>query len=275
MNEGKERFREEFLALTNPNADKELDQELNSMGGLKEVEQASERQQADDFMRETQHQDEEALGGRDQAMRDTRLFLSAMSAVYDITKKCGVADHRPVGMLLNDLESEEEAGMLAERADVSSEFFKKPQVVRSFVAGIRDLIKRGVISPNMSFFQIIGALEGKCHENEGVIERADELERRDAGRQQLKQLMDVCAFIDGAPRGVIQKLRAERIKRTPDEDTLKMTIRCDDSKLRFLFEALVEIPRNTILRRGDDIVFEAPFPKNFLDEAQRSFSWIK
>lgn len=261
--------------MTNPDATEELNKELNEMGDPAKVEHESNRQQVDDFMKEAEESDAKARNDREQKLFDSSRYFLALDAIYDITKKCGVEDYRPIGAILEDLEDRSEVAAITERANESSRFYKNPTRVLEFAAGMRKLMDEGIIAPSMSFTKIIEAFEKKTAEDKEVIDRAEELERRDALHRRLDQLIAACAFVEGAPKDLVRKFRAERTKRTPTEDTLTITIRCDDEAVGPLFDKFTDFPRNTISRNGEYFVFEAPFEKRFLDEAQRTFSWIK
>ena len=64
MDNGKERFKEELWAQTDPHATEELNKELNDMGRMQDVVQDSERQEVDNFMRETKEGDDRARASR-------------------------------------------------------------------------------------------------------------------------------------------------------------------------------------------------------------------
>jgi hypothetical protein len=275
MNQGGERFHEELSALNDEGAAHEMNRELDEMGKMKDVAQESELQQFNDFALAQEKSDAEARLGRKQMVRENVLFSAAIDAMHDLAEKCGIKDHLPLESVLDDLENKNEAVMIAETADRSSRFSKNPIRVAEFVTGMKGLIDMGVVTPYMSFAKALDILEKKYEENRDMAGRVTELDDRESLRKSLSQLMDVCAFIEDAPKDLIKKFRAERINRTPIEDTLIVKITCNDDAVGYLFDKLHEIPRSSVTQLGQQITFSAPFQKKFLDEARKKFSWVR
>ena len=159
MDNGKERFKEELWAQTDPHATEELNKELNDMGRMQDVVQDSERQEVDNFMRETKEGDDRARASREQAISENALYGLVLGAIHDLTEKGGVKNSRLIGAFLEDLDERNEAAVISDQADPLSRFHGYPIRVTEFGAGIKGLIEQGVISPNMSFAKVNEVLD--------------------------------------------------------------------------------------------------------------------
>jgi hypothetical protein len=280
MNNGpKERFKEELWAQTDPHATEELNKELNKMGKMQDVVQKGEAQESGDFSSEEQRWDAAVRGKRERSTHEDAILGQVIDAIYDLDRDCKIDIDRRLGEILKDFESKEKVEAIAESAAASSQFSGNPGRLIQFATGMRGFISRGVFSLDMPLREILGVLEEKYEKDS----RVDELERRDSLDRGRRQLMDLCTFIQNAPRDLIKKYQAKRTKRfstartsgVPAEDTLWITIKCDDDVMDPLLDKLDSIPKRIVTKERGGLTFEAPFQKRFLDEAQGFFKWIK
>ncbi len=282
MSKEGERFKQELSALNNSDATEELNQALNEMGTPKQVLRKSQLESERDEQKE-QHifiKKEERRDISAATESDDEDFNSIIEDIHDLIAECGIANYRTLGSVIEDLTDAFEVATLTETASKSSRFYKKPDLVGSFVVQMKYIIADGIVMPTMSFAKILEVLNEREKEHQELAERAEELVRRDVERESLRQLMDLCRSIDEAPRDVIKNIKSERFKSAKDQnidyDRLIWTIIPGNNRVAInrIVNQLKMISRASVEQKGEKIVFTAPFEKRFLDEAEDSFKWI-